>query len=110
MRRGSVSRRELGLWQPFDGTGDEDDDAPSTGGDEDRAGAGGYAEARSAPADLTPPDVVPMTEEQHRQAVDVLAAMIGDWWAPRSPGCRRNDHGRLMDDRSGGDTPNTSSA
>ena len=28
---------------------------------------------------LTEPEVVPMTEAEHRQAVNALAAMISDW-------------------------------
>jgi hypothetical protein len=28
---------------------------------------------------LTAPDIVPITEKQHRQAVDILAAMIVSW-------------------------------
>jgi hypothetical protein len=60
--------------------GDESDDAQSAGGVEDPAGAGGTPRRGVLRPILTPPEVVPMTEEQYRQAVDVLAAMIVDWW------------------------------
>ena len=63
---------------------DEDDGAPSADGVEDRAGAGGTARRGVLRPTLSSPEVVPMTEEQHRQAVDVLAAMIVDWWRRES--------------------------
>jgi len=80
VRRGSVWRRESGSVTAVRRHGNEDDDAPSAGGVEDRAGAGGTPRRGVLRPTLTPPEVVPMSAEQHRQAVDVLAAMIVDWW------------------------------
>jgi hypothetical protein len=65
--------------------GDEDDPGvPLADGVEDRTGAGGTPKRGVLRPTLTPPQIVPMTEEQHRQAVDVLAAMIVDWWRRES--------------------------
>lgn len=48
---------------------------------------------------LTEPEVVPITEHQYRQAVEILAAMIVDW-------VQRPDRtAYLSDDHTGGEEP-----
>ena len=77
----AVRRRESGFMACGVQHGDEDDHyGLPVDGAEGETDAAAVPRRRVLRPALTAPEVVPMTEGKHRQAVDVLAAMIVDWW------------------------------